>query len=160
MKKLSLAEWASIGELMATLAVFVSLVFVVLSINQNTSAIQGSTENILFERSAEAHQLVLSDATLAAILAKKEEDPAAELDGADAMRFLKWQLLHLDIWAMAYNRHERELLGTDEWEAWDQYFVQLFSAKAERVSRDQWSSLAFGFDADFWEHVGESLFSG
>ena len=50
MRKLSLSEWAAIGELVGTFAVFVSLLFVVYSINQNTAAIQGSTENILFER--------------------------------------------------------------------------------------------------------------
>ncbi len=53
MKKLSLPEWAAVGELVGTLAVFVSLVFVIYSINQNTAAIQGSTENLIFERNTE-----------------------------------------------------------------------------------------------------------
>jgi hypothetical protein len=48
MKKLSLSEWAAVGELVGTLAVFVSLIFVIYSINQNTAAIQGSTENLIF----------------------------------------------------------------------------------------------------------------
>jgi hypothetical protein len=33
MKKLSLSEWAAVGELVGTLAVFMSLIFVIYSIN-------------------------------------------------------------------------------------------------------------------------------
>ena len=51
MRKLTLSEWASIGELVGTFAVFVSLVFLVYSVKQNTAAIQGSNENILFDGS-------------------------------------------------------------------------------------------------------------
>jgi hypothetical protein len=101
LRKPSLSEWAAIGELVGTFAVFVSLLFVVYSINQNTAAIQGSTENI---------------------------------------------------------RHRRGLLATDQWDAWDGYFGEIFSAGAERLSPDQWGSLAYGYDPEFWDHVGASLF--
>jgi hypothetical protein len=157
MKKRSLSEWASLGELMATLAVFVSLVFVILSINQNTAALQASTENFMFERTADNHMQVIGDPSLAALIVKKQ-DAGTDLTPIEAVRWEKWQLVQLDIWAMAYNRHDRGLLGTDEWAAWDRYFVELFSVAAERLSRDQWASLTYGFDADFWGHVGESLF--
>ncbi len=157
MRKLSLSEWASIGELIGTLAVFVSLVFVVYSINQNTAAIQGSTENVMFERAADVNALVLGDPSLAAILARKR-DGEVELTRVEAVRFERWQFMNLDIWAMGYNRHERGLLGTDEWEAWDTFFVEVFSRQAERLSRDQWNALAYAFDADFWGHVGARLF--
>ena len=59
---------------------------------------------------------------------------------------------------MAYNRHRRSLLDTEDWEAWDHFFVELFSTKAEKLSREEWVSLTWAFDAEFWGHVGARLF--
>lgn len=50
MRRLTLSEWAAVGEIVGTIAVVISLVFVVYGLNQNTAAIHGSTENIIFER--------------------------------------------------------------------------------------------------------------
>jgi hypothetical protein len=157
LRKLSLSEWAAIGELVGTFAVFVSLLFVVYSINQNTAAIQGSTENILFERIGELSTQVIVDPSLAEIIVKKREGQPS-LTPAEAVRWEKYQLVLLDMWALAYNRHRRGLLATDQWDAWDGYFGEIFSAGAERLSPDQWGSLAYGYDPEFWDHVGASLY--
>ncbi len=158
MRKLSLPEWASIGELVGTFAVFVSLLFVVYSINQNTAAIQGSTENILFERIGELSGQVIADPTLAAIIVKKRE--GTELTPIEAVRWEKYQLVLLDMWALGFNRHRRGLLASDQWAAWDSYFVVIFTTGAERMPQTQWESLAYGYDPVFWEHVGASLYTG
>lgn len=157
MRRPSLSEWASIGELVGTFAVFVSLLFVVYSIDQNTAALQGSTENILFERIGELSAQVIADPTLAEIIVKKREG-VAELTPIEAVRWEKYQLVLLDMWALGFNRHRRGLLASDQWEAWDTYFVDVFSTGAERMSRAQWESLAYGYDTVFWGHVGASLY--
>lgn len=157
MRKLSLSEWASIGELVGTFAVFVSLIFVVYSINQNTAAIQGSTENILFERIGDLSTQVIADPTLAAIIVKKREGEA-ELTSVEAVRWEKYQLVLLDMWALGFNRHRRGLLAPDQWEAWDGYFQEIFSTGAERMPEAQWESLSYGYDPVFWDHVGMALY--
>ena len=53
MKKLSLSEWAQVGEVVGMVAVVLSLLMVVYSLNQNTEAIQGETGNLIFERHAD-----------------------------------------------------------------------------------------------------------
>lgn len=157
MRKLSLSEWASMGELVGTFAVFVSLLFVVYSINQNTAALQGSTENLLFERIGDVSAQVIGDPTLAAIIVKRREGDA-DLTPIEAVRWEKYQLVLLDMWALAFNRHRRGLLAQDHWEAWDGYFAEIFSTGAERMPRAQWESLTYGYDPVFWEHVGRSLY--
>ena len=62
---MKLSEWAALGEVIGTIAVFVSLLFVVYSINQNTVALQGSSENILFEMHADLANHFISDASMA-----------------------------------------------------------------------------------------------
>ena len=84
MKKLTLTEWAAAGELVGTVAVVISLLFVAYSINRNTEATQAATENILFEQHTDLANHFLSDPTLADILVKKragntEFSPAAAL---------------------------------------------------------------------------------
>lgn len=158
MKKLTLSEWAALGELVGTFAVFVSLLFVVYSINQNTAAIQGSTENILFERIGDLSAQVIADPTLADIIVRKREGDA-ELTPVEAVRWEKYQLVLLDMWALGFNRHRRGLLASDQWEAWDRYFAEIFSTGAERMPRNQWVALGYGYDADFWDHVGEQLYA-
>jgi hypothetical protein len=125
MRKLDLSEWASLGELVGTLAVVVSLFFVVHSVNQNTAAIQGSTENLIFERHTELTTNFMLDPSLAAILAKmRGENPT--LSEVEAIRWEKYQLNLLDTWALAYNRYERGLLAPQQWNEWDRYFTELF----------------------------------
>ena len=34
----------------------------------------------------------------------------------------KYQLNLLDIWALAYDRHQRNLLVDSQWNAWNNYF--------------------------------------
>ncbi len=85
MKKLNLGEWAAIGEIVGTIAVVVSLLFVVLSLSQNTAAIHGSTENIIFEMHAELANQFMLDPTLAEILVKmRSENP--QLTDIEAVR--------------------------------------------------------------------------
>jgi hypothetical protein len=110
MRRLTITEWAAIGELIGTAAVILSLIFVVYSIRQNTAAIQGSTENLLFERHTELANLFLADPMLAAILVKMRGE-APVLNEIEAVRWEKYQLNLLDIWALAFNRHEAELLA-------------------------------------------------
>jgi hypothetical protein len=155
-KKLSLSEWAAIGELVASIAVVVSLVFVAFSIRQNTGALQGTTENLVFEKHAELASLFVADASLAAILAKKRSGEG-ELSDVEQVRWEKYLLNLLDVWALAYHRHRESLLSDQQFENWDSYFSRIFCCEAERISRDRWEELRYGFDPEFWSHVGEAL---
>jgi hypothetical protein len=157
MKKLSLSEWASVGELIGTFAVFVSLIFVIYSINQNTAAIQGSTENLIFERNTNLTNNFMLDPSLAEILVKMRGEDS-ELTEVEAIRWEKYQFNLLDIWALAYNRHQHDLLASEQWVAWDRYFTEIFSTGGEKLSSEQWEKWQFGYADDFWQHVKVSLF--
>jgi hypothetical protein len=157
MRKLDLSEWASVGELIGTLAVVVSLIFVVHSVNQNTAAIQGSNENLIFERHTELTTNFMLDPSLAAILVKmRGENP--ELTEIEAVRWEKYQLNLLDTWALAYSHYERDLLAPRQWNEWDRYFIALFQTGGERLSKEQWEEWKYGYGDKFWSHVGQSLF--
>lgn len=157
MRKLTLSEWANIGEVVGMVAVVISLAFVVISLDQNTAAIHGSTENVLFERHADLANQFMLDPSLAGILVKmRSDDP--RLTEIEAVRWEKYQLNLLDIWALAFNRHQRDLLAPDQWVAWDTYFTEMFKNGGEKLPRTRWEELRYGFDSTFWEHVRKSLY--
>ena len=157
MRKLELKEWAALGELAATVAVIISLVFVVVSVNQNTNALQGVNDNAIFEQHIQLMNLVVADPSLAAILAKKRSDNA-QLTEIETIRWEQYQNNLLDIWVMAYTRHETGLLADDHWKPWDTYFIGLFQNGAERLTRERWIELKYGFSPEFWAHVDQALF--
>ena len=157
MRRLNLSEWASLGEMVGTLAVVVSLIFVAHSVNQNTAAIQGSTENLIFERHTALTTNFMSDPSLAEILVKMRSDNPT-LTEVEAVRWEKYQLNLLDTWALAYNRHERGLLAPQQWNEWDRYFIELFQTGGEKLTKDRWEEWKYGYGDDFWSHVGQALF--
>ena len=157
MKKLTLTEWAATGEIVGTIAVVISLLFVAYSINRNTDATQASSENILFERHTELANQFMIDATLAELMVKRRNGNA-DLTEVEAIRWEKYELNMLDIWALAHNRYQRELLSEDQWVTWDRYFTHMFSNEGEAISKTRWEELQYGFDTQFWRYVGAALF--
>ena len=159
MKKLTLTEWAAAGEIVGTIAVVISLLFVGYSINRNTDATQASSENILFERHTDLANQFMLDPTLAELMVKRRNGDA-DLTEVEIIRWEKYELNMLDIWALAHSRHQRELLSEDQWVTWDRYFTHMFSNEGEAISKSRWEELQYGFDTEFWEHVSAALFEG
>ncbi len=157
MKKLTLTEWAAAGDIVGTVAVVISLLFVAHSINRNSDATQASSENILFERHTELANQFMLDATLAELLAKRRNGNT-DLTEVEVIRWEKYELNLLDIWALAHSRYQRELLSEDQWQTWDRYFTHMFSNEVEAISKARWEELQYGFEQAFWQHVGASLF--
>ena len=156
MHRMKLSEWAQVGEVVGMVAVVLSLLLVVYSIDQNTQALRGSNVNILFERHAELTSHFIADPSMAEILVKMRQ-PDRQLTEVEAVRWEKYRLNLLDIWAMAWGRQRQSLLTDEGWEAWNTYFADTFSRGTERLGRAEWESLKPGFETSFWQHVGREL---
>ena len=74
------------------------------------------------------------------------------------IRWEKYELNMLDIWALAHSRYKRGLLSEDQWQTWDTYFTHMFKNEAEAISEVRWDELHYGFEQQFWQHVGAALF--
>ncbi len=157
MKKMNLNEWAAAGEIVGTVAVVISLLFVAYSVDRNTDATQASNENILFERHTDLANQFMLDQSLAELLLKKRSGDGG-LSEVDVIRWEKYELGMLDIWALAHSRYKRDLLSEEQWVAWDRYFSNIFSKGAESISRERWEELQYGYETSFWNHVGTELF--
>jgi len=157
MRKPGLTEWAVIGGLIASVGFVVSLLFVANSVNRNIDVQQASTENLIFELHAQLANQVLADPSFARILFKMRSF-RPELDQIEAIRWEKYQMGLLDIWSMAYRRHQVQLLSDEQWKAWDEYFTVLFTDGGEKLSRLRWEQLQSAYDDGFWTHVEQAVF--
>ncbi len=156
MRKLSLSEWAQIGEVVGMVAVVASLGMVIYSLNQNTNALQAGNENVMFELQSELALNIVEDPSFAAIIVKV--NAGESLTPVENMRLDFYKQLQLDVWAMAHGRFQHDQIGEYQWEAWNGFFVGFFGEdSAWYLSEQRWEELGYGYDADFWAHVGKAL---
>jgi len=158
MRKLTLAEWVDVAELIAAVGVIVSLLLLVYSLERNTAALQGGTENLLFDNHTALASRMVDDPSLVEIRLKVRQGQA--LSSLEALRWDTYQALLLDVWAMAYMRHHEDLLAEQHWQNWDTYFADLFRNSDLRLTPERWQELVDGFDPGFWAHVREAVVKG
>ena len=151
MRKLTLGEWVDVAELVAAVGVIVSLLLLVYSLERNTAALQGGTENLLFESHTALAVRMIDDPSLGELRLKvRRGDALSELE---TIRWNTYQEMMLDVWAMAYQRHQEDLLAERHWHNWDLYFADQFRDGDLKLTEERMQNLVEGFDAGFWEHV-------
>lgn len=156
MRKLTLREWVDVAELIAAGGVIISLLLVVYSLERNTAALQGGTENLLFESHTALASQMVSDPSLVEIRLKVRRGET--LADGERVRWNTYQALLLDVWAMAYLRREEDLLTERSWQSWDAFFTEQFRDSDLALPRERWERLVEGFDPGFWGHVATALY--
>ena len=149
--KSRVAEWASIAEIIGTIAVVVSLVFVVRSIDQNTKAIEAAEANNIWQAWRETAQLpVINSADFAAINAKVLNSES--LTEIEQIRWDRHMAAQIDIWAQLYDLRSSDLISQDLWRYWDTGFAQEWGAEHQRI----WEGIRGAYDPDFQAHIESS----
>ncbi len=110
--------WAALAEIVGTVAVIISLVFVVQSIDQNTRAVEAAQMNNIYTGWREAVQVpILSDPVLADTIAK-----ARAGDALTPGEQIRWDIFvggKMDNWSQMFNLHENGVISTEVWQMWN-----------------------------------------
>ena len=96
MTKLALRDWASVAEIVGTVAIVISLLFVAYSVNHNSAVLQSLNDNLLYEYDAQAISDVVTDPSMAAILVKL--DNGEQLTAIERERFQQFMYRYLNMW--------------------------------------------------------------
>lgn len=115
-------EWAAISEIIAAAAVIISLIFVVVSVNRNTTELQAQNTNDLYDSLREIETVVLADAELAEIVRKVEEGEFDTLDENEIFRYTAYVVQHLSIWEQMYARVTDGSVSEETYVGWKDYF--------------------------------------
>ena len=151
MKKLDLQGWAAVAEIVGTVGIVISLLFVAHSVNRNTVELRSANENA---------QLQLNDAIIAGLLSNTDvisigdkRDSGQELTQIENWGMNVFTRRQLNVWEMAFYRHQDGLFSAEQWEAANEgYFSGLIDGFSS-CDKACWEWQRVGFGTDFVRHV-------
>ena len=148
MKRLDLTGWAAIAEIVGTVAVVVSLLFVAHIVNRNTSVMQSVNDNFIYQLQDERVRDIVTDPELASIIVKlRRNEEISEVE----MERIRWQnLRELNQWELAFVRYNQGLYSPEQWHNWDGYYDLGFTAV---FSEESWTDVKEWYRDDFVKHV-------
>ena len=138
----------AIGEIGGALVVAVSLIFVVYSINRNSAVMQASNDNFLYELQHARIRDFLTSPGMASIYVKRNRNE--ELTEEEHVRLLWDQSLEISVWEIAFIRYRDGLFSSKQWEAWNNYFVDVFT---NQFPAESWAEHRDMVPEDFRNHV-------
>lgn len=119
MKK-TLQEYALIAEIVGAVAVVVSLVYVGLSVQQNTKAIQVANHQALVAMDLDKNSW-LRDSEFAAIYEKARQDMDT-LSLAESRQYLTFVADTMNAWEFAFITHNNGAIDETIWNGWDIFY--------------------------------------
>ncbi len=148
MAKRNLAEWAAISEIIGTLAVVISLLFVAFNISQNTRVMHAANDNFLYETQDAILNTIVESSEYASIYLRHLN--GGELTVVEEFRVRQQGFRDLFMWELAYVRHQEGLFAQDQWYSWNKsYSVQFVS----EFPSEWWAGSRKWVRDDFAAHV-------
>ena len=152
MKKLTLGEWASLGEVVASVAVVASLVFVGQSIERNSSEVRAAHLNDIFDATREIELAVAADAEWSRIV--EQGRSGASLSPVEQYRYDAYVVSTIDVWDQVMERRLDELIAQATIEPWDRYFVQWLQ---RHVTETDWARIGWQWEGELTEKIEANL---
>ena len=148
MSKLSLTEWAAVSEIIGTVAVVISLIFLAFSVNKNTAVMQASNDNFVYELQFARVRDIVNSPGMASIYVKLNQNK--ELSAEEQERYYWDKLQEIGTWEIAFNRHRDGVFSTVQWEGWNNFYV---SSLTNQFSAESWAGVREWYANDFRSHV-------
>ena len=148
MKRLTLPEWAAFADIVGTVAVVVSLLFLAYTIEQNTAVTQSTNDNFLYELEDRQQADVALTADLATIFLKHFN--GEELSGIEEARLRRQVIRQLNAWELAFDRHEEGLLSDEKWSNWNGYYS--INIRID-FQEEWWTDVRKYYGTEFTKHV-------
>jgi hypothetical protein len=145
MKKTNLLKWTAISEIVGAIAVVISLIFVVYSINQNTAALRLAGWEKFLDRTQRANEMIAESPDLAAIVIAGETNPEA-LSPEEYRRFTNYARMRFGGWEAIYTYHREGAIDSDTWNLWDSFYLDRFNLPGYW---QVWRDIGSGYDKDF-----------
>lgn len=143
--KFKLAELAQTAEIIAAVAVVVSLIYVGQEVQSNTSAIRGAAMQAIATTDADALMTIASDADLSEIVRLGDQDPS-QLSPADAFRY---SLFLRQFWLSFQNIFQQSELGLIDVSVWHSYLTIICGRYSDPGPRETWPAHVNVLESDF-----------
>ena len=123
-------EYALAADIVGAVAVVVSLIYVGVSVNQNTAAVQVANHQALVALDQETSNW-FRDPELAAAyeVAKKEVDKLSAVQRAQVGSFIAGKM---NAWEFAFLTHDNGMMEDNIWEGWDGHYRTILEQSGGR----------------------------
>ena len=145
---LDLSGWAALAEIVASVAVIVSLLLVAYSIKRNTDEMEVSNSNFLYQLDAEITGDVSRNVGLATILHKMEGEE--NLTGVEKIQSVAFQERYLGLLEVAWTQYKSGSLALNDWRDWDKY---LSTFVTDGLPKELWAERRSFYKTEFAEFV-------
>lgn len=146
MNRRPLSELASIAEIIASIAVVISLLFVGVQIYNNTAVIRASQSNDLYDALREVEVAVLSNPHLMNAVDKGMAGRRSEMSEEEIVYFQNYISQSFTVWEQAYSRASDGLMSDENYRAWEANFAEYLR---RGVTPEDLDSILPFFDEEF-----------
>ena len=148
MSMLDLSIWAAIAEIVATVAVVLSLLLVAYSIKRNTDEMEISNSNFLYQLDAEIGGDLSRDVRLATMLLKMEQKEA--LTDVEKIQYVALQERYLGLLEIAWTQYKSGSLAFIDWRDWDKYLSDFVT---DGLPKEWWIKCRSRYKPEFADHI-------
>lgn len=145
----NLQRWSAIAEIVAAVAVVLSIIYLAIEVRGNTNAIESQTRQGLLDAANAINMGVSNDSALADLIFRAQEglDEISEVERIQYTHFINGEL---NLWEQAYYSHANDTMEDDIWIAYDMGYSGLFCYQGVK---QVWRDINAYFGADFRGHV-------
>lgn len=153
MKKSTLKRTVSIAEIISSLAIVVSIIYVAYEYHRTSALTNRDVENIIYDRMLEMDRLIIENPDMAKIILKASNDPE-NLLAEEKLRFLAYEHILYDSWESAWYYYHEGILEQQNWEGWNSWFIDELNSRPLL----SWEGNRKNFNGAFLDYV-DSIFS-
>src|SRR5688572_29825986 len=158
-----LEKAAYLSQIIGSVAVVVSLIYVGRQISDNTTEVRATSGRELVVFGQEIDSWVVTNAELADILTAGSSDYET-LSPSHRLRFNQYVMTSLNLYEQAFYYYQSGLMDEDSWAAWDAYFRARMQmgfgwpdGKADDTWRRVWRAAEAVYGEAFRGHVNSVL---
>ena len=144
-----LSDWASIAEIVASIAVVVTLIMLMIDVRENTEVVRSNSYDDLLGDVNEQALVIAQDERLIHIWRLYQVGAVAELTDEERLTLLILVRSTFRIFEKAYFAHQYGTVGEREYERFDRQACLHFG----RTRADLWVEIKQVLSDDYWEHV-------
>ena len=152
MKKNRLQWLVSVTQILSSLAVLVSIIYLITEFNRTGLLNEKAVENKVYDRVMALNELVIEHPDLAEIIVKAQKSPDS-LTTTETMRYLAYEHIFYDSWETLWVGYNDGLVEEDTWNDWNQWFMR----KAVEKPKMALSGNLENLDLEFLKYIGNNL---
>ncbi len=152
MQKRSLTDWAAIAEIVASVAVVISLIFVGLQVQKHTVELRATHSNDLYDAMREIELTMISTPHLTDAYEKAWNGRRDEMTDREQLIYQNYLVQSFTVWEQAFARAADGSMAEEDYASWEETFSAYLGTG---VTREDVAFIRTWVGADFRKRLDE-----